>query len=334
MLRVLSGMVKAGFFPGHGKVIGITDIVFYVVGNPVQDGQVLWSFGHSAPHNSSVWGFFYLVFCLNILYIMCIIGFIFMDLSVITVTWNSEKRIAGQILSVAFGYRNITCEQIVVDNASKDDTVNIIKKTSPTVRLIESGKNLGFAMANNLAVKESSGHFILFLNPDTRVEPGVLDRAVNWMYEHKDVGIMGCRLVKADGKPNLKSTPRRFPTLKDQLVIVFKLHHFFPKILDKYLMRNANLTREMEVDSVQGSCLFLRREIVEKLGRAFDERFFIWFEDVDLCREVKKLGYKVIYQPAWECIDYGGESFAKRNLLWKQFQFIRSMIRYFKKWGI
>ena len=87
-----------------------------------------------------------------------------MDLSVITVTWNSEKRIAGQILSVAFGFRNITCEQIVVDNRSKDNTVEIIKKTSPNIKLIEAGMNLGFAKANNLVVKQAQGEFILFLN--------------------------------------------------------------------------------------------------------------------------------------------------------------------------
>ena len=219
-----------------------------------------------------------------------------------------------------------------MDNGSKDNTVDIIKKTSPNVKLIEAVMILGFAKANNLAVEQSQGEFILFLNPDMRVESGVLDRSVNWMYENKEVGIMGCKLVRADGKINLSSRPRHFPTLRDQLVIVFKLHHLFPKLLDDYLLRGLNLDKEQLVDSVQGAFLLVRRELIEKLGRAFDERYFIWFEDVDLCREAKRLGYKVMYQPAWECIDYGGESFAKRNFIWKQWQFIRSMIRYFRKW--
>ena len=86
------------------------------------------------------------------------------------------------------------------------------------------------------------------------------------------------------------------------------------------------------MDSVRGSFMIMRREVYEKLGWAFDPRYFIWFEDVDLCREVKKMGLKVVYTPVISCVDYVGQSFKKRTTLWKQKQFIKSMAQYFWKW--
>ena len=257
-----------------------------------------------------------------------------MDLSVVTVTWNSAQNIAEQITSVFLGCKNIACEQIIVDNNSSDKTVEIIKKISPNIKMIENKKNFGFGMANNQAVTLAQGEFILFLNPDMRVGEGILDQAVNWMRVHKETGIMGCKLLNKNGGFNLHSAPRRFPTLFDQLAIVFKFRFLFPKLLARYWFRDIDQNKEQEVDSVQGSFMLARRELIEKLGYAFDERYFIWFEDVDLCREAKKFGYKVVYNPTWTCVDYGGESFAKRNIWWKQKQFIKSMFKYFMKWGI
>jgi len=257
-----------------------------------------------------------------------------MDLSVITVTWNSESRIADQISSVVLGCGNISAEQLIVDNNSSDKTVDVIKKDFPNVGLIENKENKGFARANNQAVEIAKGDFVLFLNPDMKVEEGSLEKLVNWMRGHRDVGIASCKLTKENGEVNLNAAPRRFPSIWNQLAIVLKLPHFFPKILDKYLMKGFGFDREQEVDSVRGSFLLIRREIVDKLGWGFDPCYFIWFEDVDLCREVKKMGYKVMYTPFVNCVDYVGDSFKQRSTLWKQKQFIKSMITYFGKWGI
>jgi GT2 family glycosyltransferase len=89
---------------------------------------------------------------------------------------------------------------------------------------------------------------------------------------------------------------------------------------------------EQEVDSVRGSFMLMRREVYEKLGWAFDPRYFIWFEDVDICREVKRLGFKVVHTPIISCVDYIGQSFKQRTTLWKQKQFTKSMLQYFQKW--
>ncbi len=257
-----------------------------------------------------------------------------MDLSVITVTWNSADLIGEQIKSVKAGCKNISFEEIIVDNASVDKTAELIEQNFPEVKLLKNNKNAGFASPNNQAAKLATGEFLLFLNPDMRVEEGSLDKMIAWMRSHQDVGLASCKLVDQYGKLNKSALPRRFPTVWDQLAIVFKLPHLFPRILNSYLMKDFNPDLEQEVDSVRGSFMIMRRQVYEKLGWAFDPRYYIWFEDVDLCREVKKMGLKVMYTPVISCVDYIGQSFKKRNALWKQKQFITSMLQYFLKWGI
>ena len=114
--------------------------------------------------------------------------------------------------------------------------------------------------------------------------------------------------------------------------MVLKIHHVLPGVLKKYLYVGFNPEIEQEVDSVRGAFMLMRRSVYEQLGFAFDPRYFIWFEDVDLCREVKRLGKKVVYTPVVSCIDFVGQSFKKRTTLWKQIQFTKSMVTYFKKW--
>lgn len=257
-----------------------------------------------------------------------------MDLSVITVTWNSANLIAEQIKSVWAGCKYITFEEIIVDNASRDNTAAIIEKDFPQVKLIKNDTNTGFAFPNNQAAKLAQGEFLLFLNPDMRVAPGSLDVMVDWMRNHPHVGLASCKLVDERGNLNSDAQPRRFPTIWDQLAIVLKLPHIFPSINNKYLFKDFNPNIEQEVDSVRGSFMMMRREIYTTLGWAFDPRYYIWFEDVDLCREVKKLGFKVMHTPVISCVDYIGQSFKKRSTLWKQKQFIKSMLQYFWKWGI
>lgn len=255
-----------------------------------------------------------------------------MNLSVITVTWNSAKLIGEQIESVKNGCRDILFEEIVVDNGSIDETVKIVKEKYPSVKLVDNKKNLGFAASNNIAATMSSGEFLLFLNPDMRVTPGSLDKMVGWMRSHPDVGLASCKLVDENGKLNEDAQPRRFPGLFDQLAIIFKLPHLFPNILNRYMFKSFDADKEQEVDSVRGSFMIMRREVFEKLGFAFDPRYFIWFEDVDICREVQRLGYKVMHTPVISCVDYIGQSFKQRTTLWKQKNFTKSMLTYFQKW--
>ncbi len=255
-----------------------------------------------------------------------------MNLSIITVTWNSEKLVGEQIDSVKNGCQSISFEEIVVDNGSTDNTIKIIKEKYPWVKLIENKQNIGFSAANNMAAKISDGEFLLFLNPDMRVQVGSLDEMLSWMQVHGEVGLASCRLVDEHGILNADAQPRRFPDIFDQLAIILKLPHIFTGILNRYMFKGFDADKEQEVDSIRGSFMIMRREVFEKLGFAFDPRYFIWFEDVDICREVKKLGYKVVHTPVISCIDYIGQSFKQRTTLWKQKNFTKSMLQYFQKW--
>lgn len=254
-----------------------------------------------------------------------------MDLSVITVTWNSAKLIGEQIRSVKAGCTSLSCEEIVVDNGSKDGTVSLIRSEFPEVLVLENTQN-GFATANNMALKQAKGEWLLFLNPDMRVEPGSLDRIVSWMKDHPEVAIVSPKLVDEHGNLNKDATPRRFPRLWEQVALLLKLPHVFPHLLDGYYMTDFDSDREQVVDSVRGSFMLMRRDFVEKLGWAFDPRYFIWYEDVDICREALRQGLKVMYTPSITCVDYVGQSFKQRDTVWKQKNFTKSMLTYWQKW--
>ncbi len=256
-----------------------------------------------------------------------------MQLSVITLTYNSANVIVEQLRSVRHACEGASFEHMVVDNGSADGTIALIRKEFPDIRVIENKKNLGFAVGNNVGVQVAAGEFVLFLNPDMRFPVGErLSKWIDWMRAHSDVGISGCKLVNERGGVNLQATPRRFPRPWEIVAILLKIPHLFPKILDSYLCRDRDFTKEQTVDSVRGSCMLVRRELIEKLGHAFDPRYFFWFEDVDLCREAGRFGMKVVYTPTVSCFDLVGQSVKKKNLWWKQKQFTKSAVQYFWKW--
>lgn len=257
-----------------------------------------------------------------------------MDVSVLTVTWNSAEHIANQIASVKEAAAGAEFEQLLFDNASDDGTITIIRQKFPNLYFLSYNKNKGFGFANNQLAKQAKGRYFLLLNPDMKMPPDSLRKLITWADQHPRAGIVGCKLVTPDGDFNKKTAPRRFPTLLDQLIILMKLPHFFPNSVARYLMKDFDDNAEQRVDAVQGSLMLIRRELYEKLGRLFDPRYFIWFEDVDLCREAAARGFEVWYTPVVSVVDYSGQSFQKRSFFWKQKHFITSLFRYFQKWGL
>ncbi|HLD31695.1 MAG TPA: sugar nucleotide-binding protein [Patescibacteria group bacterium] len=255
----------------------------------------------------------------------------FVDLSVITVNYR-DLNILRQIPSVASSAERLTVEQIVVDNGSVDGSRDEIGRLFPQVKVIKLDQNLGFGRANNAALEIARGEYYLFLNPDMLVLPGSLDKAVEWMRQHPEVGILGAKLLNADGTVNSEARPRRFPTFFDQVIILLKLNHLAGFLLRRYLYQGFVDEKEQRVDSVRGAFMLVRRELVERLGWAFDPRYFLWFEDVDICRECWDKGWEVAYVPTVTCVDLMSQTFKKMPSVAKQVWFTQSMIQYFRKW--
>lgn len=251
------------------------------------------------------------------------------DVSIITVSWNIASLLRKSLQAIFENTKGITFEVWVVDNASLDGTQGMVQREFPQVRCILNEKNQGFAKANNQAIRKANGRYILLLNPDMRVFPDTLSQMVSWMDTHATVGIAGCHLIREDGTtvPHV----RRFPRLADQVAIVTKIAHVFPVLLDGYLMRDFDYTKEAEVDSIRGSFFMIRREVLEGVG-LLDEQYFVWFEEVDYCKRVKQAGWQVMYTPAVRCVDYVGKSFEQLQRFNTQKLFTESMVKYFKKW--
>ncbi|PIT95448.1 hypothetical protein CO116_00395 [Candidatus Falkowbacteria bacterium CG_4_9_14_3_um_filter_38_19] len=252
-----------------------------------------------------------------------------MDLSIIIVSWNVKDKLRENLNSLFNSESDFNFEVFVVDNNSLDGSAEMVKNEFPQVKVIANQANLGFARANNQAIKYAQGRFILLLNPDMRVFPDTLNRMIGWLDNHQGAAIASCNLINEQGKQ--LNFIRRFPTVWNQLAIILKISHLFPGVLNKYLPKDFDYKKEATVDSIRGSFFMISRETINKIGR-LDERYFIWFEEVDYCRQANKVGLKVIYTPVAQCVDYVGVSFSQVPLGKKQKYFRDSMLKYFKKW--
>ena len=206
----------------------------------------------------------------------------------------------------------------------------MIREHFPEVELIQNDINRGFGAACNQGLDIAKGKTLLLLNPDMWVHEDALDHTHKLLHEEKDIGILGVRLVSERNSEIVRSV-RRTPTLRDQLAILLKLPHIFPRITDKYLAKDMDYGRSQDVEQVRGSFLAFRRDVMETVG-VFDERFFVWFEEIDLCNRVADAGYRIHYCALARATDLVGQTFKHQNSTLKQHRFSRSMSQYFFKW--
>ncbi len=252
-----------------------------------------------------------------------------MKLSIIIVSWNVREDILKCVRSIEENEPSYTFEVIIIDNASTDGTVDMIKKCFPKVKLIKNPENFGFAAANNQAIELSQGEYVLFLNPDTILHPKSLDILVEFMNNNEDVGACGPKLLNADGSP--QQSVRRFPSFRGALHrhTAFKFLGIFKGEYKKWVMYDFNNDKQRDVDQVMGAVLMTRISVIEQVG-VMDERFFMYYEEVDLCYRIKKAGWRTIYKPEAVITHIGGGS-SEQIPVSKRIMAMTSLLKFFRK---
>lgn len=257
-----------------------------------------------------------------------------MDLSIIIVNYKTQDKALKCVESVkASETAGLSCEIILIDNASGDDCQKITDKYSDVV-FLRSEKNLGMGGGNNLGLKKARGECVMILNPDTLVKPDAIKKLYDLITRDDSAGIAAPKLLNANGSLQyscFREIGFCIPILRRTF-----LGKYFKKNLDYFLMADFSHNGTKEVGWVMGSCFIIKRRLMDELG-GFDERFFMYFEDTDLCRRVRQAGLKVVYYP--EAIVIHDHARASADKPWYFFMLnkmskvhIVSWVKYFWKW--
>lgn len=253
-----------------------------------------------------------------------------MDVSIVTITYKNTPDVLRACFESVAKSEGVSWEFIVVDNAGDAQTITQVSSVIPRATCIINNENKGFAAATNQALNVAKGRYVLMLNPDASFAPDVLKKMVAHMDASPDVGVGSSIIRYPNGE--LQESIRRFPTLKDQLCILLKIPHILRRndLLDSYMMRDKDPLVTQDVDSIMGAFMWIRREVLEKVG-FFDERYFIWFEEVDYCKMVVDAGWKVRHFADVEVVHHKGVSFSTVGFLRRQKWIRQSMRKYFWK---
>ena len=245
------------------------------------------------------------------------------DLSIIIVNWNAKKYLLGCVESIgetgAKGW-----EIIVADNGSIDGSAREAKDTFPFIQVIQNPENLGFAKAVNQGLQKASGRYVLLLNPDTRVRNGAIQQLVSFMDRCSDAGIAGAQLLNPDGSK--QNSIARFPSLATELLNKSLLRRLFPK---RFPGKERNYSEPIEVDSVIGACMMVRRQALNQVG-ILDEDYFLFLEETDWCYRMNRAGWKIYHVPQAEVDHFQGKS-AEEVKKKARVEFYRSRYHFFKK---
>jgi GT2 family glycosyltransferase len=247
--------------------------------------------------------------------------------SAVVVSWNTRdllRQCLESFQSVAETLRRPT-ELIVIDNASTDGSAEMVRAAFPAARLTVNRENNGFAAATNQGLAQSRGRYVLLLNPDTVGSPGYLEALISFLEQHPTAGAAGPRLVGRSGEDQVSCFP--LPTLSKELWRLFHLDRLHP--FAAYPVADWGYEAPRQVESVQGACLLLRREALAEIG-PLDERFFVYTEEIDLCRRLVNRGWRIFWVPRAVVAHYGGAS--TEQVAGTMFlQLYRSKVQYFRK---
>lgn len=226
------------------------------------------------------------------------------DLSVVVVNYNTAHLLPRMLAALEVSKRSLSLQVIVVDNCSRDDSVEILRRDFPDVHLIANPANVGFARANNQALPWVIGRHVLLLNADAFVAPDTLVKTVTYMDAHPACGILGVRLVGQDGV--LQPSCRYAPTVWNVFLARSGMRRLFPRarMVDDMTWDHASVR---ECDWVPGCYYLVRGEVIAEIG-LFDPRFFLYYEEVDHCLIAQHAGWKIVYYPHTSVVHIGGES--------------------------
>lgn len=237
-----------------------------------------------------------------------------MKLSIVIVNYNVEFFLEQCLNSVFVAIKDLDAEVFVVDNNSVDNSVNLVSKRFPEVRLIANTDNVGFSKANNQAILQSAGEYVLLLNPDTLVQEDTFTKVCAFMDQHPNAGGLGVKMI--DGKGNfLPESKRGLPTPAVAFYKIFGFSRFFPrsKRFGKYHLGFLDREKNHEIDVLSGAFMLLRKSVLDQIG-LLDETFFMYGEDIDLSYRITQAGFKNYYFAETEIIHYKGESTKKGSL--------------------
>ncbi len=260
-----------------------------------------------------------------------------MKLSITLVNYNQKYFPRMCVESLKQSKTNFDYEIIVLDNNSKDESVDYLKKAEKAgdIKLIQSHKNLGFGRGHNLAAKNAKGEYILILNLDITMPPDALQKLINYIEANQEIGILAPKLIYHNG--HVQESCRRDMSFTDLIIKRTPLKHipFLKKRCDMYLMKDFNHSKTQDVDLLVGAFLLMPKKVFDEVG-GFDERYFLFMEDFDLCKTVREKGYRVVYYPEVEAVHYhkrlsGGSIFGQftKKVFWTH---VISSIKYFMKW--
>lgn len=256
-----------------------------------------------------------------------------MDVSIIIVNWNVREFLTRCVKSIIDNTHDVDFEIIVVDNASNDGSTDALRHEfnqallDGTLLIIENKQNLGFSRGNNIGLKEAKGKYILFLNPDTEFTENTLLKFKEYFDNTPEVSTASGKLIYPD--KSLQPNVKRDPDLLSQVFILLKIHHFWqPPAIKRYLAKDFDYQESAVVEQIMGAFIFIRRELIDQL-HGWNEDYWLWWEDVDLCTRIRQKGGVIMYQPISEIIHYESKSFAQVLSFKKQKRFIKGMLRYF-----
>lgn len=247
-----------------------------------------------------------------------------MDISIIIVNWNTRELLLECLASIFETVKNMTFEVWFVDNASVDGSVESVKNNYPDINIIENERNLGFAAANNIALKRMNGRYALLLNTDATLTESAVDELYSFMEDNHKTGIACGQLLNMDGSK--QNSIANFPSLLSLLCNETVLRILFP---NKFPSKREEYTTPLEVDSCIGACMIVRKEAMDEVG-IFDEGYFFYLEETDWAYRMKQAGWKVFFVPTARIFHAQGKSVGKSAN--KKIMFYRSRYYFFKKW--